>query len=108
MRQPSVPTYRVLLHFAAGIDRADAERIWAMDHARQLASDPYAQGAVLAQLLLSEGDVDAAWEAADRYGPAGRGANWQTKAPRPGLATLPTCTGRNSKVICGISIHTLP
>lgn len=40
-----------------------------MDHARQLASDPYAQGAVLVQLLLSEGDVDAAWEAADRYGP---------------------------------------
>jgi hypothetical protein len=26
--------------------------------------------------------------------PAGRGANWQTKAPRLGLATLPTCTGR--------------
>src|SRR4051812_1428769 len=68
-RQPSVPTYRVLLDFAAGIDRADAERSWAMDHARHLASDPYAQGAVLVQLLLSEGDIDAAWEAADRYGP---------------------------------------
>ncbi len=70
VRQPSVPTYRVLLDFAAGVDRADAERVWAMDHARQLgASDPYAHGAVLVQLLLSEGDLDAAWEAADRYGP---------------------------------------
>ena len=78
-RQPSVPTYRVLLDFAAGVDRADAERIWAMDHARQLAADPYAQGAVLVQLLLSEGDVDAAWEAADRYGP---GWAWRELADR--------------------------
>ena len=38
VRQPSVPTYRVLLDFAAGIDRADTERTWAFDHARQLAA----------------------------------------------------------------------
>jgi hypothetical protein len=80
VRQPSVGAYRVLLDFAAGIDRTDAERTWAMDHARQLAaSDPYAAGAVLVQLLLSEGDVDAAWQAADRYGP---GWAWRELADR--------------------------
>lgn len=85
MRQPSVGTYRVLLNFAAGIDRADAERMWAMDHARQLASDRYAQGAVLVGLLLSEGDIEAAWEAADRYGP---GWAWRELADR-GAKTRP-------------------
>jgi hypothetical protein len=79
MRQPSVPTYRVLLDFAAGIDRADTERTWAFDHASQLASDRFAAGAVLVQLWLSEGDVDAAWQAADRYGP---GWAWRELADR--------------------------
>ena len=79
VRRPSVSTYRVLLDFAAGIDRADAERTWAMGHARQLAYDPHAAGAVLVQLLLSEGDVDAAWQAADRYGP---GWAWRELADR--------------------------
>jgi hypothetical protein len=55
IRQPSVPTYRVLLDFAAGIDRADTERTWAFDHARQLATDRYAAGAVLVQLLAERG-----------------------------------------------------
>ena len=79
IRQPSVPTYRVLLDFAAGLDRADTERTWAFDHARQLASDRSAAGAVLVQLSLSEGDVDAAWLAADRYGP---GWAWRELADR--------------------------
>ena len=51
-----------------------------MDHARQLAaSDRFAAGAVLVQLSLSEGDVDAAWLAADRYGP---GWAWRELADR--------------------------
>src|SRR6476661_3747971 len=79
VRQPSVPTYRVLLDFAAGIDRADTERTWAFDHARQVATDRHAAGAVLVQLSLSEGDVDAAWQAADRYGP---GWAWRELAAR--------------------------
>ena len=80
VRQPSVGTYRVLLDFAAGVDRADTERTWAFDHARQLAaSDRFAAGAVLVQLSLSEGDVDAAWQAADRYGP---GWAWRELADR--------------------------
>lgn len=77
--QPSVPAFRVLLDFAASIDRADAERAWAFEHARQLASDQFAAGAVLVQLLLSEGDIDAAWKAADRYGP---GWAWRELADR--------------------------
>ncbi|MGY4653749.1 SWIM zinc finger family protein [Mycobacterium sp. URHB0021] len=79
VRQPSIPTYRVLLDFAAGIDRADTERTWALDHARQLATDRYAKGAVLVQLSLSEGDVEGAWQAADRYGP---GWAWRELANR--------------------------
>ncbi len=80
VRQPSVGAYRVLLDFAAGVDRADTERTWAFDHARQLAaSDRFAAGAVLVQLYLSEGDFDAAWQAADGYGP---GWAWRELADR--------------------------
>jgi uncharacterized Zn finger protein len=79
IRQPSVQNYCVLRDFAAGIDRADTERAWALDHARQLASDRYAAGAVLVQLLMSEDDIDAAWQAADRYGP---GWAWRELADR--------------------------
>lgn len=68
VRRPAVHTYRSLLEFAATIDRADSESTWALDRAREFACDSGA-GSVLVQLSLSEGDVDAAWEAADRYGP---------------------------------------
>src|SRR5207245_5990385 len=80
VRQPSVGAYRVLLDFAAGLDRADTERTWALDHARQLAaSDRFAAGAVLVQLYMSDGDIDAAWRAADQYGP---GWAWRELADR--------------------------
>jgi hypothetical protein len=80
VRQPSVGAYRVLLDFASGVDRVDAERTWAFDHARQLAgSDRFAAGAVLVQLHMSDGDIDAAWQAADRYGP---GWAWRELAVR--------------------------
>jgi uncharacterized Zn finger protein len=80
VRQPSVGAYRVLLDFAAGVDRVGTERSWAMDHARQLAaSDRFAAGAVLVQLHMSDGDIDAAWQAADRYGP---GWAWRELAVR--------------------------
>lgn len=71
VRQPTVHAYRSLLDFAATIHRADTERAWALDHPRELARG------VLVRLSLSEGDVDAAWEAADRYGP---GWAWQELA----------------------------
>ncbi|MGB0877477.1 MAG: SWIM zinc finger family protein [Mycobacterium sp.] len=76
VRQPTIRAYRALLDFAATIDCADTERAWAFDHARKLAGGPSA-GSVLVQLSLSEGDVDAAWEAADRYG---AGWAWQELA----------------------------
>jgi hypothetical protein len=80
VRQPSVATYRVLFDFAAGVNRADTERAWAFDHARQLAaSDCFSAGAVLVQLYLSECDVDGAWLAADQYGP---GWAWPELADR--------------------------
>ncbi|MCH9735939.1 MAG: hypothetical protein K0U78_15545 [Actinomycetia bacterium] len=74
--RPTVHAHRSLLDFAATIDRADTERTWALDHARELARGS-GSGSVLIQLALSEEDVDAAWEAADRYG-AGRA--WQDLA----------------------------
>jgi hypothetical protein len=74
--RPTVHAFRSLLDFAAMIDRTDTERAWALDHARESAGGPGA-GSVLVQLSLSEGDVDAAWEAADRYGP---GWAWQELA----------------------------
>ncbi len=78
VRQPAVHAYRSLLDFAATIDRVDSERAWAFNYARELASGP-GGGSVLVQLSLSEGDVDAAWDAADRYGP---GWAWQELATR--------------------------
>lgn len=79
VRQPSVGAYRALLDFAAGLDRADTERGWAMEHAHQLATDRFAAGAVLVQLLLSDGDIEGAWQAAERYGP---GPAWRELAVR--------------------------
>jgi tetratricopeptide (TPR) repeat protein len=76
VRHPTVHAFRSLLAFAATIDRAGTERTWALDHARELAGGS-GSGAVLVQLALSEGDVGAAWEAADRYGP---GWAWQELA----------------------------
>ena len=67
IRQPSVGAYRVLLDFAAGLDRVATERAWAMDHAKTLASDRFEEGAVLVNLLMSDGDIDGAWDAAERY-----------------------------------------
>lgn len=76
VRRPTVHAFRSLLDFAATIDRADTERTWALDHARELACGS-GSGSVLVQLALSEGDVGAAWEAADCYGP---GCAWQELA----------------------------
>ncbi|BBZ55205.1 SWIM zinc finger family protein [Mycolicibacterium phocaicum] len=80
VRQPSVGLYRVLLDFAAGVDRVESERTWAYDHARHLAAtDRFAFGTVLVRLCLSDGDIDAAWEAADQYG---AGSAWRELADR--------------------------
>lgn len=76
VRRPTVHAFRSLLDFAATIDRADTERAWALDHARELACGS-GSGSVLVQLALSEGDVEAAWEAAESYGP---GWAWQELA----------------------------
>lgn len=80
VRQPSVGSYRVLLDFAAAVDRGEAERVWAYDHARHLAAtDRFAFGTVLVQLCMSDGDIDAAWDAADQYG---AGSAWRELADR--------------------------
>ena len=86
VRQPSVGTYRALLDFAVSIDHVDTERSWAVDHAHRLAeTDRFALGTVLVQLHMSDGDMDAAWQAADRYGAGGA---WRELAVR-GAETRP-------------------
>lgn len=78
VRRPTVESYCGLRHFAGTIDQSEVERTWAYDHARQLAeSDQLGRGAVLVQLCICDGDLDAAWDAADRYGPGGA---WQELA----------------------------
>jgi hypothetical protein len=72
-RQPAVNSS--LLGFAATIDRADAERVWALDHARDLTGGPGA-GSVLVQLSLREG-------------------TW-TPRGRPPIASVSDGHGRNS------------
>jgi hypothetical protein len=86
VRQPSVENYRVLLEFAAGVDRSETEHAWALEQAEQLAADRFAAGALLVQLLMSDGDMEAAWQAADRYGP---GWAWKELAVR-GADARPT------------------
>lgn len=101
VRHPAIPTYRSLLDFATTIDRAATERAWVFDHARDLADGPDA-GAVLVQLALSEVDVDAVWEAADRHGP---GRAWQELATQGAEArpiALPICTDPSWRSNCGI------
>lgn len=75
---PTVEAYRSLVDFGSGVGREDVERTWAFDRARELAAGPHA-GAVLVRLSLADGDVEAAWRAADEYG---AGDAWQELAVR--------------------------
>lgn len=77
MRQPTVENYRALCKFATSIGHVVVERAWAFEHAEQLASNPHTAGAVLIRLYLTDGDLDAAWGAADVYGP---GSAWKELA----------------------------
>jgi hypothetical protein len=61
-------TFKALVSFAKPLGRADVERSWALETARELATRPYGSGAALVEIALHEKDLDAAWEAADTYG----------------------------------------
>ena len=44
------------------------ERAWALDEARRAAQGPHATGQALVEIALGDGDLDAAWAAADEFG----------------------------------------
>jgi hypothetical protein len=72
-----VATFRSLIDFATPLGRAEDERTWALETARELATRPYGTGAALVEIALHEKDLDAAWAAADEYG---AGHLWQPLA----------------------------
>ena len=68
-RQPGAAAYDVLGRFADALGLGSVERAWALDEARRAAQRPHATGAALVEIALRDGDLDAAWAAADEFGP---------------------------------------
>jgi uncharacterized Zn finger protein len=68
-RRPNASTFSELVSYAARLDRRDEEREWAIAESRRLAATPHSNGAVLVDIALSEGDLEAAWAASDEFGP---------------------------------------
>ncbi len=66
---------RVLCDIAGRLDRADADRAWAINLVS--ASTGHEKGALLVSFALADGDTDRAWAAADERGP---GREWQALA----------------------------
>ncbi|HEX3812376.1 MAG TPA: hypothetical protein VHX59_05995 [Mycobacteriales bacterium] len=62
---------RLLLQIAGSLGTADAERAWAISAAEKAASAPFGSGSALIEIALAEGDLVAAWSAAERFGPGG-------------------------------------
>lgn len=76
-QSPGTSTFRHLVDFAAQVNRGDEMRGWALTKAREQASHPHSNGAALIEIALAESDLDAAWEAAERFG---AGHQWQKLA----------------------------
>lgn len=67
-RQPGRAAYDVVGCFADRLGLGSVERAWALDEARRAALGPHATGQALVEIALGDGDLDAAWEAADEFG----------------------------------------
>lgn len=69
-REPGYHSFARLIVYAERLGRSEGERQWAIDALRKrAAADHYSGGAVLVEIALAEGDPEAAWEAADEFGP---------------------------------------
>lgn len=66
-REPGAAAYKVLLGCALRVGEQESQRDWALARARAL-SDRVGNGALLVEIAMSEGDLEAAWEAADDLG----------------------------------------
>lgn len=74
---PGAVSAAALLAVARDVGRHDEEAAWVDSTAQQLADAPHGDGSVLVDLALAAGDLDRAWEVAQRHG-AGRG--WERLA----------------------------
>ncbi len=77
LKRAGFPAFNRLLSFADRLGRGEAERAWALDALGKLALAPYGSGAALIEIAMTEGDLEAAWAAAEAYGP---GHEWQRLA----------------------------
>ncbi len=87
---PGAASAEPLLEAARTIGRQDEEAAWIEDVAQQLAEAPYGDGAVLVDLALAAGDLDGAWQVAQRHG---AGHQWERLAAalaptRPAAAAI--------------------
>jgi hypothetical protein len=80
--RPGAAPFLALLELAARLGRTEAERSWAMGVLREDARG-HLQALVLIEIALAEGDVDAAWAAADEFGV---GPRWQPLADASAVA----------------------
>ena len=85
---PGPGTLQALLAAAGPLGAEHREREWAIGMATEQAAGRYGNGAVLIEIALAEGDLDAAIAAAERYEP---GRTWERLAlacvaDRPGVA----------------------
>ena len=81
-RQPGAAAYDVLGHFADGLGLV-CRGAWALDEARRAAQGPHATGQALVEIALGDGDLDAAWAAADELARARPGGGWRRRASTP-------------------------
>jgi hypothetical protein len=78
LAQPGHRTLTQLLAVARRAGREAGERAWAIAAVEELAARPTGpRGAPLVEIALAEGELDAAWSAAERFG---AGAMWQELA----------------------------
>ena len=70
-------SWRALLELSDTLGQAKEQRQWAVETAEELAGRPYGSGADLISIYLTEGLVEQAWSAADRFG---AGSAWKVLA----------------------------
>jgi uncharacterized Zn finger protein len=76
-RSPGLATYRKLIDFATEVGHEQRMRAEALALARDQASQRFGSGAALVEIALGEGDLDAAWAAAEEFG---AGHQWERLA----------------------------
>ena len=74
---PGPERFGHLVRFATRHGRGDAERAWAWAEAERRAARPYHDGQALVDIALSQGDLERAWSAHDRFG---SGESWRKLA----------------------------